>query len=352
MNPSQIIGTETHTRPPVDFAPEAKREFMDLVISAGEVEQEGLAERVEAALRLTLMYAKGKILCGVAALKQQTPEYRANIFRKAEASETVANFPYELGWIVVKDEFRGHHLSHRLVDTALKTIGSAGAYATVKLSNEPMRRTLIRYGFRPEGTHFRSTRGPYDLALYLRDGEAAPAYLSPNYTVRGQYHGSPARFSSFSAEGLRSLGFHFGDIAQAFDFAKEAGFIYKADLTFAQLLDIKSDWGWTSAPHLAFALHTECFVRGILLKTEDFEPFLGPSPWASVTLEKRRGISQEEQKALVQLFRKYGFDGVRYPNHFEPRASLRRIAYFVTDPSQIALREVRDAREFLSSSVV
>ncbi len=351
MNPSEIISTEIHTRAPVGFTAEEKRAFMDLVTAAGEVDPEGLPERLEAALRLTFMYAKGKELCGVAALKQQPVEYRTKVFQKAETSDPAANFPYELGWIVVKEKFRGHRLSHRLVDTALRTIEKAGAYATVRLSNEPMRRTLIRYGFRPEGTHFRSTRGPYDLALYVRDGEHAPAYLSPNFTVRGQYHGSPVRFPAFSSEGLRSLGFHFGDIAQALDFAKESGFIYKADLTFKQLLDIESDWGWTSAPLLAFALHTECLTRGIPFKREDFEPFLGPHPWSSFTLERRKGISREEQLALVQLFQKYGFDGVRYPNHFEPHDSLRRIAYFVTDPSQITVRENRDAKDFLAGEV-
>ena len=134
---------------------------------------------------------------------------------------------------------------------------------------------------------------------------------------------------------------------EALDFAKESGCVYKADLTFRQLLDIKSDWGWTFAPLLAFAVHSECLTRGIPLKHEDFEPFLGPSPWSLSTLDRRKGISPDEQKALCQLLRKHGFDGVRYPNQFEPHASLRRIAYFVSDPEQIHLREVRDAKDFL-----
>ncbi|HEX2854335.1 MAG TPA: hypothetical protein VHO24_13950, partial [Opitutaceae bacterium] len=231
MNAPETIRTETHSRLPADFSAEQKDEFAEFIIAGGEVAPEGLRERLESALRLTFMYAQGKALCGVAALKQQSEEYRGKIFQKAEASDPAANFPYELGWIVVQKELRGHRLSGRLVDTALKMIEKAGSYATVRLDNEPMRRTLIRYGFRPEGTHFRSTRGPYDLALYVKDGEFPPSYLSPEFKVRGQFHGSPARFSSFSSHGLRSLGFHFGDIAQALDFAKESGFVYKADLT-------------------------------------------------------------------------------------------------------------------------
>ena len=215
MDAPENIRTEIRSWPPAKFTAEQKEEFAELIIAEGEVASEGLRERMESAFRLTFMYVPEKALCGVAALKQQTEEYRGKIFQKAEASDPAANFPYELGWIVVQKDFRGHRLSRRLVEAALRMIENAGSYATVRLDNEPMRRTLIRYGFRPEGTHFRSARGPYDLALYVKDGEFPPRYRLPDFKVRGQFHGSLARFSSFNSHGLQSLGFHFGDIAEA-----------------------------------------------------------------------------------------------------------------------------------------
>ena len=59
-------------------------------------------------------------------------------------------------------------------------------------------------------------------------------------------------------------------------------------------------------------------------------------------IKKTRQIKEDEQIRLVELFRSYDFDGVRYINNFEPPGRTGGIAYLVMSPTQIKLCEIRD----------
>jgi len=164
------------------------------------------------------------------------------------------------------------------------------------------------------------------------------------HIAKDQFHGSPERFTAFDQSSLRSLGFHFGDIEQAKYFAGDSGFIYEGDLAFQNLVDIgKQDWGWTCAAFIAFAFHLACLSGKIPTSADDFIPFLGLEPWSLTAIKRTRQITEYEQFHLVELFRSYGFDGVRYINNFEPPGMTGGIAYLVLSPIQIKLCEIRDA---------
>lgn len=279
----------------------------------------------------------------MAALKNPDEAYRHRVFRKAEACLDAADFDFELGWVMVRPDCRGNRLTERMLRVLLKEVGARNVYATSRIDNDPMRRTLFRFGFQSEGTHYRSDSGNSNLMLHVR----LPALENRTGSLRanGQFHGSPKRFDSFEVSELWSFGFHFGDIHQAKHFAKESGFIYKADLKFQRCLDIDSDWGWTCAKFVALALHGRCALEGIPHNIEDFVAILGPAPWSSANIEKTDRITMAEQAELIALLAKCGFDGVRYINRFEPPGSVNRIAYFVIDPSQIQLRGVSPTGE-------
>lgn len=335
--------TRSYCFTPDQFSPEDRARFAAMVREGGEVTGTGLEDRISQAAYLSFLYDRDKILCGVAALKRPAPEYHQTVFAKAETRFDPIGFGYELGWIVVGAKYRGHGLTRRLLDPLIKRVPNEQVYATTRIDNEPMRRSLVRYGFQSDGTHFENTDGTAFLVLHLRS-EAMQDLTGP-LTVRGQYHGSPNNFESFEAHDLKSVGYHFGDIVQAKHFAKENGFIYHADLTFDRCLDIRNDWGWTSAQHVALALHNQCTQRHIAVKVEDFMPILGPPGWSMHSFKKPNRISAEEQRLLIELFVRCGFDGVRYLNKFEPPGSINRVAYFVTRPDQIKRRGKKPASE-------
>lgn len=162
--------------------------------------------------------------------------------------------------------------------------------------------------------------------------------------VKEQFHGSPVHIADFNSDHLKSLGFHFGDIEQARFFAKEHGYIHECDLHFANIVDIgKQDWGWTCAAFVAHAFFIACILNRIATSHEDFIPFLGPLPssgWSTARMRITNHISNDEQKALIELFTSYGFDGVRYINNFEPPNRTGGVAYFVINSEQITIKSV------------
>lgn len=335
---------KTKCSPPALFSAEELRRFEEMVISGGEVAAAGLDVRIRAAAYLAFLYDRDDVLCGVAAIKQPDKDYRDGVFAKAEASFDPAGYVLELGWIVVAEKYRGHGLTRNLLTPLFRQIPDKPVYATTRIGNEPMRRSLVRYGFQSDGTHYLNADADAFLVLHLKSPEMDD--LTGAFHVRGQFHGSPGDFESFEENKLKSLGFHFGDIAQARHFAKEAGFVYHADLTFKNCLDIREDWGWTSAQHVALALNTKCWFRGIAHENKDFEPILGPAPWSQHTFTKTDKITADEQRRLIDLFSKCGFDGVRYVNKWEPPGSVNRVAYFVIDPAQIAFRGKKPVSEY------
>jgi predicted GNAT family N-acyltransferase len=332
---------KTKCYPPGQFSDAELGRFAEMVISGGEVCADGLDGRIRAAAFLVFLYDRDDVLCGVAAIKQPDADYRNGVFAKAEASFDPATYALELGWVVVAEKYRGHGLTANLLTPLIKRFPGEPIYATTRIGNEPMRRSLVRYGFQSDGTHYLNKKGDAFLVLHLKSKVLED--LTGPFRVRGQFHGSKEDFDSFETNKLKSLGFHFGDIVQALHFATGAGFIYHADLTFKNCLDIRQDWGWTSAQHVALALNSKCWFQGIAHENKDFEPILGPAPWSQHTFTKTDRISEDEQRLLKDLFTKCGFDGVRYVNKWEPLGSVNRVAYFVIDPAQISFRGKKQA---------
>lgn len=153
--------------------------------------------------------------------------------------------------------------------------------------------------------------------------------------VKDVFHGSRAYFPKFTRCHLKSFGFHFGDQKQAEVKAGVGGWIYRANLSFENLIEL-DDLVWTSAPFIAYVFHCFCVESRKFPADADFVPLLGQPPWSLRALRLPKEVSNEEQEELVKLFRKYGVDGVRYVNEFE-LAGDGRTAHFVIDPTQIEL---------------
>lgn len=141
--------------------------FHDLVVQGDEVEPHRLEDRIKKANTLAFGYCSG-LLAAVAAVKCQEFNYRKGIFENAGIADLTDKYPYELGWIFVLPEFRERKFSVTLVEKTLLSLGTENFYSTSKTSNTRMHRTLFKFSFSATGTPWRSSRGPYDLAMYLR----------------------------------------------------------------------------------------------------------------------------------------------------------------------------------------
>jgi len=141
-----------------------------LVLEADEVDPLGLGNRILQAFKLIFMYDNAKHLIGVSAIKRPRKEYKAQIFNQAQATDIFDDFPYEIGWIVVSEEYRGNKYSRNLMEAAIEMVGDANVYVTTRLGNIPMEKTNKRYCFKQNGVPYKTTRvnRDYKLVLYTR----------------------------------------------------------------------------------------------------------------------------------------------------------------------------------------
>jgi GNAT superfamily N-acetyltransferase len=144
---------------------------VSVVIEAGEVQTGGLAGLVKRAECLVLLYTDLNELAGVAAVKRPNETYRRNVFRKANSPENPDRYPYEIGWVVVREGFRGLRLSHVLLEAALEFVGKTKIYVTTRTDNEPMLRTNKRCGLHASGEPYATDRrgGAYKLSLFIKE---------------------------------------------------------------------------------------------------------------------------------------------------------------------------------------
>ena len=141
--------------------------FCKLVLQGGEVEGHGLEQRVKKAKTLVFLKVNDEVV-GVAALKEPSKTYRDRVFRKASVPNAADPFHLELGWVYVLPNHQGKKYSHIISAAAMSQSERRPTFATTRLDNVAMQRTLDRLAFRRLGDSWRSDRGQRQrLVLYV-----------------------------------------------------------------------------------------------------------------------------------------------------------------------------------------
>ena len=143
-------------------------QFCEFVRRGDEVLSPGLEARVKNAKALVLLQVDSELV-GIAAIKQPLKTYRDGVFKKAGVPEAAEAFQLELGWVYVPPEHRRQGYSRVLSVAAMSQTGRQPAFATTRLDNVAMHRTLENVGFRRLGDSWRSDRGNKPrLVLYTK----------------------------------------------------------------------------------------------------------------------------------------------------------------------------------------
>jgi predicted GNAT family N-acyltransferase len=171
---------EIEVKSPTDWPRDVLGSFEGLVRAGGEVAGAGLPVRITEAKVLACHFVEGQ-LAAIAALKNPKQSYRAKILARSGFDLDQERYPYELGWVFVVPQHRGARLSRPLVKACLASANNAGVFATTRQDNEPMQRTLKRYGFAQAGDVYKSERGDASLVLFLREGVQSEPSTTPNW---------------------------------------------------------------------------------------------------------------------------------------------------------------------------
>lgn len=126
-----------------------------LLLAGGEVEPRELEERLAKVVALALL-RDGETVLGVAAIKPRRPRYAAKV--AAASGFDLGDRRRELGYVHVVPALRGKGWGRRLVAVALAGAGGEPLYATTRADNPAIAGILRRFGFRPVGRPWRSSR--------------------------------------------------------------------------------------------------------------------------------------------------------------------------------------------------
>ena len=144
-------------------------DFVSLVRAGGEVNADGLEDRVCKAEHLVFLRVEN-CLAGIGALKNPLATYRKKIAHLSETGLPVSSYPFELGWVFVLPSFRERKLGKRIVEAIVDSAKGAGIFATSRAENVRMHSALGASGFLEAGEAFKSPKGDYKLQLFLRHG--------------------------------------------------------------------------------------------------------------------------------------------------------------------------------------
>jgi len=153
---------------PAAFSESELMQFECIVIHGGQVDENKLACRIKKAKFLVFLW-NGDELIGCAAIKEPASSYREKTFTNAKlSSEYSAQFPFELGWIVVRDGYRCCGYARCLISAAMNSHeASKGLFATTY--NPKINEHLTTFGFQEEGSSYPSIKNPQEqLSVYLR----------------------------------------------------------------------------------------------------------------------------------------------------------------------------------------
>jgi GNAT superfamily N-acetyltransferase len=144
-------------------------QFRNLVVRAGEVGTRGINNRIQNAEALAFLSVRNKIV-GIAALKNPSTGHKREVFEKANAVDSLPAYRFELGWCHVSKKFQGNGYSKVLLKELLPSARGQGVYATSRLDNQRMHKSLENEGFVQIGDSWPSTNQPgKSLFLFVRD---------------------------------------------------------------------------------------------------------------------------------------------------------------------------------------
>ena len=155
-----------HFKEPIACTDGERREFARLVRQGFEGSDEGLHGRIGDAKWLAFYYAAGDTLAAVAALKAPNEQYRDDVFKKADARVSPADYKLELGWVFVVPVHRGSRIGESLCQLLLARVPTSCVLATTRTNNIYMTRILLALGFARAGKPY--PRRNEELVLFLR----------------------------------------------------------------------------------------------------------------------------------------------------------------------------------------
>jgi RimJ/RimL family protein N-acetyltransferase len=146
-----------------DFPDEKIVQFKNILMDAGEVESIAFNGLI-AKNPFISFYPNDKEIGSIGALKIPNENYKLRVFSESKTELQPYDYDFELGWIVSVKKKKG--FGKKI--TQLLSNYPSSIYATVRKENVIMSKILLSCGFKLTGKPFQSSRGNYEICLYVK----------------------------------------------------------------------------------------------------------------------------------------------------------------------------------------
>lgn len=149
---------------PSDIETPTLQKIKQLITSGGEVSNIALDTNLSNAKNITFAQINEEVIA-VVVLKNPNPSYTSKVFSLAGVSDKQNFYPYEVGYVYAIPEYRRSRVIFTLFHMFNDKLN--GTFATVRSDNAPAIKLLNRCGYRNIGIPYKSSRGAYNLLLYV-----------------------------------------------------------------------------------------------------------------------------------------------------------------------------------------
>jgi hypothetical protein len=151
---------------PQEFTPQELDAFHDIVLESGEVDPNGLRDRIGNAAHLVSVLIDG-VIASVGAIKNPNPGYRDGVFKKSDTELAIPDDWIEVGWFSTTESQRQQGFGKLVRDEILQHLPGTSCFLTTRANNDYMTERLESWGFSKTGTPYDSNRGDYQICLFV-----------------------------------------------------------------------------------------------------------------------------------------------------------------------------------------
>ena len=157
------MSTKLKIGKPDNFSEEEKSQFLQLLIEQGQVGNPNL-EKINASTLICIAFVDNDAI-GIGAIKNV---YKSP-FDYAQVSELKDYFDYELGYLFVKNKYKGQGIGKKISELLVLDLGAKNVFATTELSDEnSMKFILEKLGFKQIGKPYLGRETRKAIGLFVK----------------------------------------------------------------------------------------------------------------------------------------------------------------------------------------
>jgi len=139
----------------------------ELILKGDEVNPITLPDRLSEAAFIAFFKDK-EVIAATATIKKPLDSYKTKVFTNSKSNLSIADYLFELGYVMVEDKYREHKLASRLCRELCKVFLSHKIFATTRVDNYAMQSILNKNYFIEVGVQYPNRENTNFLKIFIK----------------------------------------------------------------------------------------------------------------------------------------------------------------------------------------